>query len=388
LGDIHLGANSVIGRTNVGSAFNSRVVDQSNLLDWVLEQAIDNHISHLILTGDVFDDPKPHPALITLFISWIRKCQLNKIALHIIMGNHDILRTGRFYTSPLDIISECELSNVFVYQTIDTFMLDNSSITFVPFRDRKSFEVDSNAIALELLKNDIAYELASIPITHNKLLVGHLAIEGSIPVGDEIDDLANEIFCPFDMFSGYDYVWMGHVHKYQVMNKKPYIAHIGSMDLSNFGETDQKKYLILIDTENNISINQIEIPVRPLRKFSIVIPKNTSDPTAYVLQELSPYKMDKAIVKVDIQMEAPDLLDVNRETVEKFLRTKYVFGIANISQSRKMDQIKSEEATKAISATLDVSSAIKLYAETYLEEAKKQGFISLASQIYNQFLSE
>src|ERR1035437_1330630 len=242
LGDPHCGKAPSQGKIGIGSSTNSRIIDQFNLLDWTLEKAIDSCCDNIIITGDVFEDPKPHHSLVVLFISWLKKCQVYGVNVHIIIGNHDILRSGNVYTSTLDIISEIELDNVFVYKDINTILIGATAFTLIPFRDRKSFGVDSNADALELLKNSIIYELASTPATYTKIVVGHLAIEGSIPVGDEIDDLTNELFCPVNMFTGYDCVWMGHVHKPQVMKKKdPYVAHIGSMDISNFGETDHKK---------------------------------------------------------------------------------------------------------------------------------------------------
>ena len=43
-------------------------------------------------------------------------------------------------------------------------------------------------------------------------MVGHLAIEGSLFVGDEVDDVANELFCELAMFEGYDCVWIGETN--------------------------------------------------------------------------------------------------------------------------------------------------------------------------------
>lgn len=224
LGDVHLGKSMAIGKVGLGSALNSRIADQLNLLDWTLDQAIEHNADHIIITGDIFEEPKPSPLLITLFIAWLKKCQAHEVYVHIIMGNHDILRSGNVYTSPLDIISEVELENVNIYKNINSICIDSTAFTFLPFRDRKSFNVNSNTQAIKLLQESLVYELAGIPATYKKILVGHLAIEGSIPVGDEIDDLTNELFCPVNMFTGYDYVWMGHVHKPQVMSKTPYIA--------------------------------------------------------------------------------------------------------------------------------------------------------------------
>src|SRR5579859_2445818 len=247
LGDPHIGKSQNIGKNGIGVNFNSKITDQFNLLDFVLEKALEYHCQHIIVTGDIFDEPKPHPNLITSFIRWLKKCELNYVNVHLILGNHDIIRVGsQIFASSLDIISEMELDNVSVYKQIDTIFIENMAFTLLPFRDRKHFGSDINSDALNIIRESISYELASIPSNYKKIVIGHLAIVGSIPVGDEIDDLANELFCPLDMFAGYDYVWMGHVHKPQIMNHSPYIAHIGSMDISNFGETDQKKNIIIL----------------------------------------------------------------------------------------------------------------------------------------------
>ena len=56
-GDIHLGQGLMLGKMGAGSTINSRIVDQTNLLDHVLERAIEHNAEQIILTGDIFDDP-------------------------------------------------------------------------------------------------------------------------------------------------------------------------------------------------------------------------------------------------------------------------------------------------------------------------------------------
>jgi DNA repair exonuclease SbcCD nuclease subunit len=253
----------------------------------------------------------------------------------------------------------------------------------VPYRDRKSFSVGSNADAIALVRDSLVYELASIPETYHKVLVGHLAIEGSIWIGDEFDDLNNELFCPLDMFQGYDYVWMGHVHKPQVMQKKnPYIAHIGSMDISNFGETDHKKHIVIFNCaeENGYSIEYL--PTRPLQKISISVPKDTVDTTAYVLDEIKKAGIqDKAIVRIDVSLTAPDLKSVNKSTIEKYLTGNGASTVNAISESKKVNLIK-KDGNNNIDSKMDVSAAIKTYAQTYIEDAVRASFIELATEIH------
>lgn len=390
LGDVHFGKSVNIGKTGVGSNLNSRIADQLDLLDWTLDKAVDVSANHIIITGDIFEDPRPHPSLITLFISWLKKCQAHSVHVHLILGNHDMLRSGFVYSSPLDIISEVELDGIDVYKNINSLIIGTTAFTFMPFRDRKSFGVSSNQEALALLKDSLVYELAGMPKTYKKILVGHLAIEGSIPVGDEIDDIANELFCPIEMFKGYDYVWMGHVHKPQVMNKtNPYVAHIGSMDISNFGETDQKKYIVILDSESNKDFIISYLPTRSLKKVSIIVPKDTADTTKYVLSQIKnmSQEFDKSIIKVEISLESPDLQSVNKSTIEKYLLDKGAFNISGISESKKAFLIK-KDPTNTLHTKMDIVSAIKKYGDTYIEKNYQSDFIDLSMEIYNSFKSE
>lgn len=391
LGDIHLGKGTNIGKSGVGSTLNSRIVDQQNLLDWTLDQAVERGSDNIILTGDVFEDPKPHPVLITIFIAWLKKCQAYGVHVHIIMGNHDCFRSGYVYNSPLDIISEVELDNVSVYKDINTILIGSTAFTFVPFRDRKSFSVNVNAEAVAILRDSLVYELASIPVTYKKVLVGHLAIEGSIPVGDEIDDIANELFCPLNMFEGYDYVWMGHVHKPQVMQKKnPYIAHTGSMDLSNFGEADHKKHIIIVECDGmGKDFIKENLPTRPLRKINIVVPKDTVDTTAFVLKTIKDLDEDlsRSIVKVEVSLATSDLKSVSKSTVEKYLTEHGAFNVTSISESKKIALVK-KDINNTIDTKMDVTSAIKTYADTYIDDKIRSKFIELSMEMYNVYKSE
>lgn len=384
-GDFHL--NKIIGnigKVALGSSLNSRVIDQLNLLDFLLDQAIEEQASHIIMTGDILEHPKETASIITLFISWLKKCQANNIKVEIVIGNHDILRSGNFYTSPLDVIIEAEMEGVSIYKDMTTLTINKTAITFMPFRDRKSFFTLSNTEALNLLQDSLIYELASIPTHYNKMVIGHLALEGSIHCGDEFDDLENELFCPLSMFNGYDTVFFGHVHRFQILQEaNPLIAHIGSMDISNFGEADQTKYIVIYDTLTGKHETR-PLPTRPLQKISIQVPADTEDPTAYVLKEIEKTGIkDKSIVRVDVSLTTPELKSINRQTIENFLTNKGVFNVTGVSESRKTILIKKDNAN--IDSKMDVSAAIKTYADTYIEENLKSEYISLAMEIYSNF---
>lgn len=386
LGDIHLGRSMSVGRTGIGSSLNSRIIDQINLLDWVLDQAIEHNIKHIITTGDVFEELKVPPYLIALLIEWIKRCEIHNIHIHIVIGNHDILRTGTHYTSPLDILSSSELENVSIYKNIETIFIEGTAFTFIPFRDRRSFGVETYGEAIQTLQNMVEYELVSIPITYRKVVVGHLSLEGSIPIGDEIDDISNELMLPLNMFNGYNYVLMGHVHRWQVLREQPHIVHLGSMDISNFGESDQIKKIAIIHPQEDKEIEYVNIPTRPLKKLNISVPKDTKNTTQYVIDEIQKYSnvIDKAIVRLDVHLTSPDLVPINRAEVEKVLYALHSHNVASISESKKMNTIV-KNPNEVINNTIDVNSAIKMYSELFIEQNNRSNFISAATDIYAQF---
>lgn len=387
LGDIHLGKGTSIGKVGIGSNLNSRIVDQMNLLDWVLDRASEHSANSIIITGDIFEEPNPQANLITLFIGWLMKCQAHEISVHIIIGNHDILRNGSTYYSPLDIITESDIENIYVYKNTDTIFIDNFAYTFLPFRDRKSFNSESNADALLLVKEVLSYELAGIPSTYTKILIGHFAIEGSIPVGDEIDDMTNELFCPVSMFVGYDYTWMGHVHKPQVMQKNPYVAHIGSMDISNFGESDQEKHIIVIDQNSNKIFTKEPIPTRKLKKVAITIPKDTEDTTGFLIKELEKINdFRRSIVRLEVSLAAPELKSVDKKKISKLLADKGVYNISAFSESKKINLVKKNKDSKnTIDNSFDATAAIKKYSELHVEEKLRSKFLEISLGILNTY---
>lgn len=384
LGDVHLGRSQNLAKQYSGSVLNSRITDQIDLLDWVYEQAVEHNIKHIVLTGDVFEDPKPHYNIIVIFMDWIKKCTDYDISVHIIMGNHDMFRSGQFTTSALDVISSSDLDKVYIYKKISTLHLDDVGITFMPFRDRRSFNTDLNSEALKILRGKLPYEVSSISDISTKILIGHLALEGAIPIGYELDELSNELFCPLDMFKGYDYVWMGHIHKFQIMSEKPYVAHIGSMDISDYGEKDHKKYIAIIKPGTEEVVKYIELPNRKLDAITITIPDNGVNANEYIDKEISKLgNLNDSIVKFSIILPDNSSHSINRAEIEKKLYNAGAFFISKISEERTFSSLK-KQINEKMDNSVNELSAIKTYS-SLVDENIKEEFISLANNIIKEY---
>lgn len=382
IGDCHIGKGISFGKS-YSDGLNTRIVDQINILNWILNYSINSNISRLILTGDIFEEARPDTNLVVIFIDWLKHCVDYGIDVHIIVGNHDIKRVGNRYTSMLHIIEAAGIDGVSIYNRITTIHTDGVSFTLMPFRDRRSLNEESVIDAENSIMNRIPYELSEIPTTNQKVVVGHLAFEGSF-ITDEIDDVSNEIMINPDKFTGYDFVWMGHVHAPQVMKKKnPYAAHVGSMDISDFGETKHKKIMILFDPELEQKFQNIEIPTRPMRRVRIEVPKG-KDPTEHLSDYLKNINKELSLkdstIKFEIKIEDPDAPEIDRSKIDKLLSKYDVYHIAGFSESKNISVIPNDK--KHIEdCAIEPKAAVKLWSNLPENDEDKEELISLLNEI-------
>ena len=73
--------------------------------------------------------------------------------------------------------------------------------------------------------------------------------------------------------------------------------------------------------------------------------------------------------------------------IEKLLVSKGAFNIAGIAESKKVSLIK-RDTNNALDTKMDVTSAIKIYSDTYVDEKIRSEFVDLAMEIYNAYKSE
>ncbi len=397
LGDPHIGKSPRIGKPGVGAELNSRIKDQLDLLDWVLKKALDTGTKEIVITGDVYEDARPHPAFINFFMMWLKKCEKAGVNVHVIAGNHDIIRTGSYVVSALDIVSSVEMLGAKVYKDVKTINLDGVSITMVPYRDRRMYEVEKTTEALELLKAEFMPELDKIPAGNKKLMIGHLALEGSIKIGDEIDDELNEIFCPSEAFKDWDYTWMGHVHNPQIMHPstkdQPYhVAHIGSMERSDFSKHEMlgRKMIILFDTELN-DFEEIDLPNRNIHKVEISVPKG-KDTNEFIINSIDVFHkknpLTDAIIKLEIRLAA-DVLATDRAKVTEYLyETIGVHYICYFSESRAIDLVVIDSES-IIDNTMEPSSSINVYWDNVdIDDSEREECRALAMLINKEFDEE
>lgn len=366
LGDVHLGKGLSAGKPILSEERNSRIADQLFLLNWVLDCAIKNNCDRIIITGDIYDDYRPYPTIIKYFMRWVKKCEESNIIVDVIAGNHDIVRNGTFVASALDLIPELKMTHASFFKDVSVIDLPSQQIVLLPFRDRRMYEVQSSELGLEKLKEEI-YASGFKKDKRKVVVIGHFALESSIPVGDEIANALHEVFLTEDFLSFADYVFMGHIHHHQVMLDAPgkHVAHIGSMDRTEFSETEinNDKFIALVSED---SFEYIKLPNRPLRKCSIDIPSG-KDSTEYLINQLclldkkEPFK--NSIAKIEAILAA-DVSDLDRDKVISYLCDNLeTYHICSFLESR-MISVVNLDPELVFDTTMNIASSIDKFADT------------------------
>lgn len=278
LGDPHFGGSYSLGTIDPYRQINSRLIDYSNTCDYVIDYMVDHGISHLIITGDVFEHRRPQASELALFAEKMHRTSELKIHTHIVVGNHDLTMSQNATT--LDVLHELKLPYVHVYSNIRSVVCsdegeDKINFVFFPFCTRKMLKCKTNEEAIERLSERLDYEVRGMG-EGAKILVGHLMLEGTNITAGVLESPIAELVLPLDMFSDLDATVMGHVHPHQIIRKNPLIGYVGSMEKKKFDEGRHKKYFMVIDQQNgDLVFNFQVLPTRSL--FDITIDQSDAD---------------------------------------------------------------------------------------------------------------
>lgn len=354
LGDPHIGGSANLGYIEATRQINTRLIDQANLIDYTIDYCINNTIRHLVFTGDIFDSRKPNSVETALFSE--KMCRAGELGIncHLIVGNHDLSMVHN--SSTIDFFAELKLPYVHVHSDIESVTIteDNKNINliFFPFRTRKMLRCRTNEEAISRLQEVLDYETKSM--IGPKILVGHLMLEGTNIHPSVMDSALSELVLPLNMFNNLDAVIMGHIHPHQIIRRRPFVAYIGSMERGIFLEGRQKKYLLTIDCQSDLTFNFETLPNRNL--YDMNIDQSSASTGEQVVQGVKDYlanfeePLSDSIVRLQIYVNDNALYGFHEEEVISYLKQLGVFHCVGVfTQIISKRQLRKETITERIS---------------------------------------
>lgn len=303
---------------HIGKKFadTNRYEEFDEFLKWLLLILDDKQVDVLIVSGDVFDTVAPSNYAQSLYYQFLNAVQ-NSHCQHIIItaGNHDspsfleapkeLLKNLNIYVigTPTDTMDDeiIVLYNQFAHDTQSTpqktpvaiicaipYLRDSDirhKYTKTQFGDSLSTLETNTALSIRQYYHDIltkAHQLkqslqkkhqCTIPL----IATGHFFATGASTSSD--DDGMRSIHHQTNTYVGnlggvdvsdmpyFDYMALGHIHKTQIVAKNNNIRYSGSPIVMGFGECMNKKYVLLVDFDNNKPI----IYPLPVPRFRAII---------------------------------------------------------------------------------------------------------------------
>ncbi|MBN2603904.1 MAG: exonuclease SbcCD subunit D [Candidatus Thermoplasmatota archaeon] len=230
--DTHLGYSAY--RRVSADGINQREIDVYDSFSRFVDYCLENKPDLILHAGDLFDSVRPNNRAITFAIDQILRISEKKIPFVVIAGNHEhpkLRETGHIF-SIFD-----HLDNVYpVYSSShESIQLDigKEKVTIHPVPQSSTKEDFENNLRQIRKDNSSNYNI--------------LMVHGSV-MGIESFCMNefNELVIPKKYLDSYfDYVALGHFHKFSKVTKKAYYS--GSTECFSFNEAGEKKGFIKVE---------------------------------------------------------------------------------------------------------------------------------------------
>ena len=339
--DIHLGYETH-GRLDPETGLNTRLLDFRRCFDAMVARAVEERVDLFLFCGDAYRTADPTPTQQKQFAEAMRPIAEAGIPVVMIVGNHDHPVTfGK--ASSVDIFGVLGGDvEVFAQPTfcapgqahapIETLAgplqlvalpwpIRSKILTRDEHRAKTPHEV--RAFIEDFYVSFVAGCAREVDPSMPAVVAAHLTVQGSDLGGSERASLiAHEPtftaaqLTPMapDGRPAFDYVALGHIHRYQDRNAEavargdgPPVVYSSSIERISFKEHDDRKGFVLIDidTQGDHKTTRYTFVDTPARRFVPIEADATgaTDPTGAVIAEIARHDVADAVVRVRYKVD-------------------------------------------------------------------------------------
>jgi len=311
--DLHLGVENY-GHLDPDTGLSTRLLDFLKALDQVVECAISKQVDLVLFCGDAYRTREPTQTQQREFAKRINKLSTAGIPIFLLVGNHDLPNAiGRATTT--EIFDTLAVKNVYVSSKPQVYKIPTKSgtvqVASLPWPRRGALlsREDSKGLTLEELNrrleaamNKVIADMAGgLDPALPAILAGHVAVtdariqagsERTMAIGQEQALTLGAVARP-----EFDYVALGHVHRYQVLGNRPPVVYAGSLERVDFGEEKDDKGFCLVDIDPSAPPGQrfrtsefIKTAGRRFLTISAEVDDGEDDATATVLKAVTAHR--------------------------------------------------------------------------------------------------
>ncbi len=309
--------------------------DQRDFLQWLVELCKDREVELVAIAGDLFDRSVPPADAVALLRDTLRSFQAAHIEVVAIAGNHDsgdrlAAYDGLTEASGLLIRGGYERA---AQVEVRDFSDGPLAIAAVPFLDpvlapEGYLEPDESVGRLHryshegVLRACLDQIRASVAEHPRSLVLAHAFVAGGAESTSERElSIGAASMVSASVFDDFSYCALGHLHRPQVVDKRPHVRYSGSPLAYSFSEREDSKEVVLVelDPEGNASIESIKVPGG--RRARVI-----TDRFDQVMQH--PGFDDDPFVRIEL-LDQTRIIDAHRRLREKF---PYLAEIAYIAE--------------------------------------------------------
>lgn len=246
----------------------SMLQDQIYILKEILQIIDDEKVETVIIAGDVYDRSLPPNEALELFDEFLYQLSSRNVNVFVISGNHDsperISYCGRMMTENKIFLSPVYDGNVKPITLNDDYGEVNFYLLpFVRPADIRRYFPDENienytdAVKVAIDNMNVDFNERNILVTHQFVTGAELSESEDIIVGGT-DNVSGEVF------DGFDYVALGHIHREQTVGKDN-IRYCGTPLKYSFSEAKHIKSVTILDFNDKGNIEYSKIPLTPFR---------------------------------------------------------------------------------------------------------------------------
>ncbi len=324
--DLHVGMERH-GRVDPATGLNSRVMDFLRRLSDLVDFAIAREVDLVIFAGDAYKNRDPNSTYRREFSWRIKELADRGIPVVLLPGNHDLPAVAA-RASSIEAFATLAVPNVYV--------MDREEMVYLTARRGQPLQIapipypfTSELVAQEAYRGaslEAFDRLVSEKMTDNiralaqqarqqpdtpAILVGHFSVDGAELGSERGIMIGRDVSVPRSVLAdpAWDYVALGHIHRYQDLNAgaQPPVIYSGSVERIDFGEEKEPKGWVLAEIERGHASYQF-IPgyEREARRFVTIDcdVREAPDPMAAVLAAIHKRETQDAIVRVRLQLRS------------------------------------------------------------------------------------
>ncbi len=390
--DTHFGVENY-GKIDAKTGIHSRLLDFERALNFCVDTAIEQQVDFFLFCGDAYKTTNPTPTQQKLFLRTLLKLYQAKIPVILLVGNHDNpLSFGKAHS--LDIFCDLPFDGFHIIEKpgIINLITKNGPVQIVgiPWPTRNTVAINDKHVnksaqeitqyisqAVGAIIQSLAQQLdPKIPA----VLAGHLTVSSGIFSGSERRAIYGNdpVLLPSQLaIAPFDYVALGHLHRYQNLNSggHPAIIYCGSPERVDFGERAEEKgfCLVTIKADKTTHHEFIKTPTREFVHIEVTLQPDINH-TQQLLDALKQHHLAQCVVKIkyhvpDNQKDMVDLAAVQRACEE----AHYLVGITSIKnvvvRERRSDLKVDMDFSTLLGAYLDTKPALQPRKKELLEKA-------------------